>query len=110
MFCQQCAFAGVSFVLADVGTGQASRNQYLPPDKGYNYDKPNVQFTQQPTRPQPNQVLERHNLQVFGLITEISIQGAVPASAGAAAAAQPATGAASAATAAGLSVWTAAER
>lgn len=29
------------------------RNQYLPPDKGYNYDRPNVGF---PSAQQPNQV------------------------------------------------------
>lgn len=58
---EQCALACISYVFADVGTG-ANRNQYLPPDKGYDYEKPNVPFNQQPTRPQPNQVRRRHRL------------------------------------------------
>lgn len=47
----QCLFACVAYVYADVAPG---RNQYLPPDKGYNYDKPNVPFL--PSGQQPQQV------------------------------------------------------
>lgn len=31
------------YVTADIGI-TAGSNQYLPPDKGYNYDRPNVPF------------------------------------------------------------------
>lgn len=31
------------YVTADIGISGGS-NQYLPPDKGYNYDRPNVAF------------------------------------------------------------------
>lgn len=47
----QCLFACFTYVFADVAS--AGRNQYLPPDKGYSYDKPNVPFS---TIPQPQQV------------------------------------------------------
>ncbi|XP_037051613.1 cuticle protein 8 [Bradysia coprophila] len=46
-----CLLACFTYVYADVAS--AGRNQYLPPDKGYNYDKPNVPF---PSNRQPTQV------------------------------------------------------
>ena len=46
----QCILACVAYVYADVGN---SRNQYLPPEPGYNYDKPNQPF---PSSNQPTQV------------------------------------------------------
>lgn len=42
LFYSQCVLTFVVYVTADIGiTGQ---NQYLPPNKGYNYDRPNVPF------------------------------------------------------------------
>lgn len=40
-FYLQCLFACIAYVVADVGN---SRNQYLPPDKGYNYPQPQPSF------------------------------------------------------------------
>lgn len=39
----QCLLICVVYVTADIGI-TAGNNQYLPPDKGYNYDRPNVPF------------------------------------------------------------------
>lgn len=43
LFSLQCLLICVMYVTADIGISGGS-NQYLPPDKGYNYDRPNVPF------------------------------------------------------------------
>lgn len=45
-FSEQCLLSFVVFVTADIGL-TAPQNQYLPPNKGYNYDRPSVPFQPQ---------------------------------------------------------------
>lgn len=46
----QCLLSFVVYVAADIGL-TAPQNQYLPPNKGYNYDRPNVPFGNAPSLP-----------------------------------------------------------
>lgn len=43
----QCFFTFIVYVTADIGL-TAGQNQYLPPNKGYNYDRPNIPFGSAP--------------------------------------------------------------
>lgn len=43
----QCFLTFVVYVTADIGL-TAGQNQYLPPNKGYNYDRPSIPFGSAP--------------------------------------------------------------